>query len=201
VPKRGVGQQGTVSRTDAHVLWSGDALSSSLWRVVSTLDTIEQSAAVCATESAVSQVWLPRCAVTGSCAVRLARPRDLWRYWRFGVRVRGFLLPFRVLVLRCLKNSHARDGAETGGSERRRRTSGGLSFQLSRLCRAVATRGTKRDGAIHDRPRARGRARSLFPGGPPGCFGCAARARRRPRRRRGAPRKIELKAITPGNVT
>ena len=44
-----------------------------MWRVVTagTLDTIEQSV-VCATESAVSQVWLPRCAVTGSCCP--ARP-------------------------------------------------------------------------------------------------------------------------------
>jgi hypothetical protein len=62
-------------------------------------------------QSAVFQVWLPRCAVTGSCCpARPAPGRVRGTCGVIGVLapgVRGFLLPFRVL--RCLKNSHARD--------------------------------------------------------------------------------------------
>ena len=94
MPKRGVGQQGTVSRPDAHVLCSGDALSSIVWRVVTagTLDTIEviEQSVVCAAECSVPSVAAPMCC-HWELLSRLARPRDVWRYWRFGARGPGLL--------------------------------------------------------------------------------------------------------------
>ena len=139
MPKRGVGQQGTVSRPDAHVLCSGDALSSIVWRVVTagTLDTIEviEQSVVCAAECSVPSVAAPMCChwelLSGSPG-----PGTCGVIGVLAPGVRGFLLPFRVL--RCLKNSHARPA-----DERRRLTARHVqrvaSF-LSRYRRSCAWR-------------------------------------------------------------
>jgi len=107
-----------------------------VWRVVTagTLDTIEQSV-VCATESAVSQVWLPRCAVTAHWELLSGSP---------GPGTCG--VPRRSPVRRYVDASgcapRARRGAgaprAAGAAHRSRQKQNALSRESATDCRAYS---------------------------------------------------------------